>query len=213
MRVWSRRGVARPTAATPTYTVNLVRIGAWLTAAGVALHPGLRLTASPPGTARPGTARARVLFLCTGNSARSQMAEALARVRSAGLVEAYSAGSHPKPVHPNALRVMREEYGIDLAGQRSKHLRVFARQRFDRVISLCDRVREVCPQFPGRPQSSHWSIPDPAAGPGDDQARYAAFEQTAAELETRIGFLVAALTHPGHPGPATPGLMTPQEQP
>jgi protein-tyrosine-phosphatase len=122
------------------------------------------------------------------------MAEALARVRSGGVVEAYSAGSLPKALHPNAVRVMRDEHGIDLAGQTSKHLDVFADQRFDWVISLCDRVREVCPEFPGQPEAIHWSIPDPAAGHAGDEASYPAFQQTAAELETRIGFLLAALT-------------------
>jgi protein-tyrosine-phosphatase/DNA-binding transcriptional ArsR family regulator len=175
------------------YTVDLTRVGDLLSAAGGALHPGLRLAPPPsPGSAGPGTVR--VLFLCTGNSARSQMAEALARARSDGVVEAYSAGSHPKPLHPNAVRVMRDERGIDLAGQASKHLGVFADQRFDWVISLCDRVREVCPEFPGHPETIHWSIPDPAAGHADDDASYPAFQHTAAELETRIGFLLAALT-------------------
>ena len=136
-----------------------------------------------------------VLFLCTGNSARSQMAEALTRDRSGGAVQAYSAGSHPKPLHPNAVRVMRDEHGIDLAGHESKHLSVFADHHFDWVISLCDRVREVCPEFPGHPETIHWSIPDPAAGHADDEASYPAFQQTAAELETRIGFLLAVLTN------------------
>jgi ArsR family transcriptional regulator, arsenate/arsenite/antimonite-responsive transcriptional repressor / arsenate reductase (thioredoxin) len=167
-----------------------------LSATGEALHPGLRLTPPPPNRTRAETVTARVLFLCTGNSARSQMAEALARVRSGGLVEAHSAGSHPKPLHPNAVRVMRVEHAIDLAGQRSKHLSVFAEQRFDRVVSLCDRVREVCPEFPGRPETIHWSIPDPAAGhtDGDDEASDPVFQQTAAELAIRVGFLLAALT-------------------
>lgn len=186
------------------YTVDLTRVGELLGATGAALHPGLRLTPPPPpSSARPKAARVRVLFLCTGNSARSQMAEALARARSGGAVEAHSAGSRPKPLHPNAVRVMHEEHGLDLAGQRSKHLDVFARQRFDRVISLCDRVREVCPEFAGQPETIHWSIPDPAAGPGDDEASYPAFQQTAAELETRIGFLLAALTDPTEPVPTT----------
>ena len=190
------------------YTVDLTRIGELLAATGVNLHPGLRLTPPPPDTTRPGAVRARVLFLCTGNSARSQMAEALARARSVGVVEAHSAGSHPKPLHPNAVRVMHQEHGIELAGQRSKHLSVFAQQRFDRVISLCDRVREVCPEFPGHPETIHWSIPDPAARQGEDEASYPAFQQTAAELETRIRFLVAALANPTNPGPTTP-----QEEP
>jgi protein-tyrosine-phosphatase len=174
------------------YTVDLARIGGVLSATGGALHPGLRLAPPPPGDARP--CAARVLFLCTGNSARSQMAEALARVRSGGVVEAYSAGSHPKPLHPNAIRVMRDEHGIDLSGQASKHLSVLADQRFDWVISLCDRVREVCPEFPGHPETIHWSIRNPVAGDADDDSSYPAFQQTAAELETRIGFLLATLT-------------------
>ena len=172
------------------YTVDLTRVGDLLSATGGALHPGLRLTPPPsPDWAGAGTVRA--LFLCTGNSARSQMAEALARARSGGVVEAHSAGSHPKPLHPNAVRVMRDEHGIDLTGQASKHLDVFADQRFDWVISLCDRVREVCPEFPGQPATIHWSVPDPAAGDADDDASYPAFHQTAAELGTRIGFLLA----------------------
>ena len=121
------------------------------------------------------------------------MAEALARARSGGAVEAHSAGSHPKPLHPNAVRVMRDEHGIDLPGHASKHLDAFADQRFDRVISLCDRVREVCPEFPGDPETIHWSIPNPASGDADDDASYPAFQQTAAELEIRIGFLLAVL--------------------
>jgi protein-tyrosine-phosphatase len=177
------------------YTVDLSRVRAGLATTGAALHPGLRL-APEEQRPRPGQPSVRVLFLCTGNSARSQMAEALARARSGGRIDAHSAGSHPKPLHPNALRVMRE-YGIDLAGQRSKHLSVFTQQRFDWVISLCDRVREVCPEFPGRPQAIHWSIADPAAADArDDDDSYPAFQATATELETRIGFLLAALDHP-----------------
>jgi len=173
------------------YTVDLTRIGELLSATGGALHAGLRLTPPSAGAVAPGAVR--VLFLCTGNSARSQMAEALARDRSGGAVEAYSAGSHPKPLHPNAVRVMRELHGIDLAGNESKHLDVFAEDRFDWVISLCDKVREVCPEFPGHPETIHWSIPDPAAGQADDDASYPAFQQLAAELETRVAFLLPVL--------------------
>lgn len=177
------------------YTLDLARVGDLLTATGMALHPGLRLHPPAPAAVEPST-RTRILFLCTGNSARSQMAEVLTRVRTSGLVEAYSAGSHPKPLHPNAVRVMQDEYGIDLAGQRSKHLSHFTEDRFDRVISLCDRVREICPEFPGHPETAHWSIPDPAAEPGDNEITYPAFRQTAAELDTRIRFLVAGLARP-----------------
>jgi len=134
------------------YALELARCGELLAGAGASLHPGLRsAVGSDPGHAR-GSAHARVLFLCTGNSARSQMAEALAEQLSDGRVRAASAGSHPKPLHPNAVRVMRAR-GIDLAGRRSKHLGEFTRRRFYYVISLCDRVREVCPEFPGTPRA------------------------------------------------------------
>jgi protein-tyrosine-phosphatase/DNA-binding transcriptional ArsR family regulator len=175
------------------YMVDLGRLGVQLAAIGAALHPGLDVTPPPDDEGPlPGAAGVRVLFLCTGNSARSQMAEALARARSGGTIEAFSAGSRPKPLHPHARRVMRER-GIDLAGQRSKHLGVFAETRFDWVVTLCDRVREVCPEFPGGPEAIHWSIPDPTATDEDDEATYLAFQQTAAELETRIWFLLATL--------------------
>ncbi len=174
------------------YAVDLTRLGTLLADAGGAVHPGLRLVPPPAGAGPDGT---RVLFLCTGNSARSQMAEALVRVRAHGRVEARSAGSHPKPLHPNAVRVMRER-GIDIADRRSKHISELTGRRFDYVISLCDRVREVCPELPGRPETVHWSLPDPSAGPAgaDDEASYPAFARTAAELETRIGFLLAGLS-------------------
>ena len=178
------------------YSVSLAHFGDLLARSGAALHPGLRLIRPAATGEQPRTMTARVLFLCTGNSARSQMAEALARTRSDGRVEAHSAGSHPKVLHPNAVRVMRDEYAIDLSHQRAKHLKEFARQRFDHVITLCDRVREVCPQFPGRPETIHWSIADPASGPGgtDDEASYPGFQQTAGELDARIGFLLADLS-------------------
>jgi protein-tyrosine-phosphatase/DNA-binding transcriptional ArsR family regulator len=182
------------------YGLDLARIGSLLSATGGALHPGLRLT--PPTRDNALTGPVRVLFLCTGNSARSPMAEALARARSGGAVEAYSAGSHPRPVHPNAVRVMSEEHGLDLAGHASRRLDVFANQRFDWVISLCDKVREACPELPGHPQTIHWSIANPATGDADD-VTYPLFQQTAAELAMRIEFLLAVLTDrtpaPPHP--------------
>src|SRR3954454_18951681 len=160
------------------YVLELARCGELLVSAGASLHPGLAsAVGSHPGRGR-GFARARVLFLCTGNSARPQMAEALAEQLSAGVVRAASAGSHPKPLHPNAMRVMRER-GIDLAGRRSKHLSEFSGRRFDYVISLCDRVREICPEFPGAPQAIHWSVRDPAREPGTDRKTLPAFEGVA----------------------------------
>ena len=174
------------------YVLDLARCGELLASAGAALHPGLA-PAAPTGAGRAegrhGRAVARVLFLCTGNSARSQVAEALAEQLSNGAVRAASAGSHPKPLHPNAVRVMRAR-GVDLGGRNSKHLSAFAGERFDYVISLCDRVREVCPEFPGGPELIHWSIPDPAREPGGDEETLPAFERMADELATRISFLL-----------------------
>lgn len=175
------------------YGLDLAHFGARLSAVGGALHPGLRLSHAHDGAL---TKPARVLFLCSGNSARSPMAAALTRARSDGAVAAVSAGSHPRALHPNALRVMREDYGVDLADHEARHFDAFADQRFDRVISLCDRVREVCPEFPERPEVAHWSIPNPVTGEADD-VTLPLFRQTAAELATRIDFLLAALNDKG----------------
>ena len=110
------------------------------------------------------------------------------------MIEARSAGSHPKPLHANAVRVLAER-GIDITGRRSKHLDEFTGWRFDYVVSLCDRVREVCPDFPGHPDLIHWSIPDPAGEGDDNEQTYAAFERTADELATRVAFLLELIEH------------------
>jgi ArsR family transcriptional regulator, arsenate/arsenite/antimonite-responsive transcriptional repressor / arsenate reductase (thioredoxin) len=180
------------------YRVDVARCGRLLCAAGAALQPGLRLEVVRADL-QPGTNRRvpRVLFLCTGNSARSQIAEALLEEWSGHTVEARSAGSQPKVLHPNAVRVLANR-GIDIAGRQTKHLRRFARMRFDCVITLCDRVREVCPEFPGHPTLVHWSVPDPALEGDSDDATYPAFERTVEELETRIGFLLPQLIAPAH---------------
>jgi protein-tyrosine-phosphatase len=159
------------------YSLDLMRCRELLAAAGGALHPGLL-----PGVLRKPSGS--VLCLCTGNSSRSQMAEALLRHRTGGAVRVRSAGSRPKPVHPSAVAVMAER-GIDIAGARSKHLDEFTGHAFDFVITLCDRVREVCPEFPGHPRTVHWSIPDP-----DDRP---AFVRVADELANRIEFLEVLL--------------------
>lgn len=106
---------------------------------------------------------------------------------SNGSIETASAGSRPKPLHPNAVRVLRAR-GLDITANRSKHLDEFVTRRFDTVITLCDRVREVCPEFPAGPELVHWSLPDPALEGSTDRETYPAFERTAAELETRIEF-------------------------
>jgi thioredoxin type arsenate reductase len=175
------------------YRVDLARCRESLAEAGGALHPGLAL-APPVGggyASRPSSQghRVRVLFLCTGNSTRSQIAEALIQHLAGDAVEAHSAGSHPRSVHPNAVRVMRER-GIDISSKGSKHLSRFARRRFDYVVTLCDRVREVCPEFPGGPERVHWSIADPGLEGGTDEESYPAFRRTAAEIENRIQFML-----------------------
>jgi protein-tyrosine-phosphatase/DNA-binding transcriptional ArsR family regulator len=182
------------------YTAEVGRFADLLVTTGRSLHPGLRLDPAAPvlDGPSPGAPLARLLFLCTGNSARSQMAEAMAEERSDHRVRACSAGSHPKPLHLNAVRVMAER-GIDLGARKPKHLSVFAAERFDYVITLCDKVREVCPEFPGHPGYIHWSIPDPAAGDGADDA-YPSFRQVAADLDTRIGYLLAAIAASGREG-------------
>ena len=174
------------------YRVDLFRCRDLLGAAGLALHPGLALAPTRPDDLEPPRARSRLLFLCTGNSARSQIAEALVEHRSARTVVAHSAGSHPKPLHPNAVRVMAER-GVDIAGRPTKSLSGFARTRLDRVITLCDKVREICPEFPGTPIAAHWSIADPAAAGDNDKATYAAFEDVADEIDGRVALLLADL--------------------
>jgi DNA-binding transcriptional ArsR family regulator len=135
------------------YHLDLARCARSLAAAGAALHPGLRLDPAPPAPpGENGCGPSTVLFLCTGNSARSQVAEALARARSGGRVQAFSAGSHPKPLHPNAVRVMASR-GISLAGQRPKQLSALAGRRFDYVI-----MRPGPGSLPGVPRPSR-SLP------------------------------------------------------
>jgi len=160
------------------YHLDLRRCADAFADAGAALHPAL----GPAGAGRE-PAAPRVLFLCTGNSGRSPMAAALLRHRTGA--EAVSAGSHPKPLNPHAVRAMAD-YGITLTHEPTR-LDSVRQRRFQWVVSLCDRVREVAPEFPGRPRTVHWSIPDPARDPEG----YPAFRRVAAELDTRIGFLVA----------------------
>jgi protein-tyrosine-phosphatase/DNA-binding transcriptional ArsR family regulator len=178
------------------YRLDLTRCGQLLAAAGAAVHPGLRLAPprAPAGAEMPAV---RVLFLCTGNSSRSQMAEVLLRRRAGGGVTVCSAGSRPRPIHPAAVAAMAA-HGIDLAAARPKHLDEFTGQRFDYVVTVCDRVREVCPEFPGHPAAMHWSIPDPATAPDGPPA----FDRVAADLADRIEYLlhtIAAASATGAP--------------
>ncbi len=158
-----------------------------------------RCTRRCAGDARHGPRRrqpaSRVLFVCTGNSARSPVAEALLRHRAGAHVDAISAGTRPKPsLHPDAVRVLRDEFGIDVSGQSPRHLDTVAGRRFDYVISLCDKAREACPDFPDQPRRMHWSMPDPATR---TEAGYPAFQHTAADIDTRIRHLLPVLADHG----------------
>jgi arsenate reductase (thioredoxin) len=127
----------------------------------------------------------RVLILCTGNTARSQMAEGLLRALAGDRLAVFSAGTRPSVVNPLAIEVMGER-GIDISGHRSKHLDEFRAQPFDYVITVCDSAAETCPVFPGRAQRIHWSFPDPAAVEGSDAARRAAFREVREAIEARL---------------------------
>ena len=176
------------------YHLDLDRCASLLAATGPALHPALR-GGTPTPAAPPRRPRPRVLFACTGNSARSPMAEALLRHHCDGAVEVSSAGSHPRErIHPVAVRVLAVAYGIDISEQRPRRLDPAARRRFDYVVTLCDKVKEICPEFPGSPPAAHWSMPDPAAEGDGHDASYPAFCRTADELDVRIALLIGELT-------------------
>lgn len=128
----------------------------------------------------------RVLFLCTGNSCRSQMAEGVLRRLAGDRFEVYSAGITPAArVHPRAVAVMAER-GIDLGGQYPKSVEEFAGQEFDYVITTCEGAREACPFFPGGGKRLHWPLPDPAAATGTEEEVRTAFRQVADEVEARL---------------------------
>jgi arsenate reductase len=128
----------------------------------------------------------RVLFLCTGNSARSQMAEGLLRRLAADQYDVFSAGIDPAPqVNPFAIRVMAE-IGIDIRAHHPKHLRAYQTQEFHRVVTVCDHAAEGCPTFPGDPERIHWGFADPAAVVGTEEDRLQAFRRTRRELQQRL---------------------------
>jgi arsenate reductase (thioredoxin) len=131
------------------------------------------------------TLRKRVLILCTGNSARSQMAEGLLRHLAGDKFEVFSAGTRPSHLRPEAVQVMRE-LGIDISGHRSKSVNEFAGQAFNFVITVCDDAKESCPVFPATTERIHWSIEDPAAVVNSEEHRLAAFRRARNELQQRL---------------------------
>ncbi|OBB94853.1 metalloregulator ArsR/SmtB family transcription factor [Mycobacterium sp. 852002-40037_SCH5390672] len=165
------------------YRLNLMQCAAAFGEAAAALHPAL----APARPTKP--APRSVLFLCTGNSARSPMAAALLHKRGRGAIRTTSAGSHPRPhLHADAIRVMRDEYDVDISDIRPQPLAAVARRRFDSVITLCDKVREHAREH-DLTTTAHWSLPDPsAAGAG-----YPEFRRVASELSSRIDFFIPLL--------------------
>ena len=135
----------------------------------------------------------RVLILCTGNSARSQMAEGLLRHFGGGAVDVHSAGTRPQPaVHPLAIATMRDRFGIDISAQFPKTVDRFLDQPLDSVITVCDSAAETCPVFPAGPERIHWSFPDPAAVVGTPDEQRQAFERVAADIAARLQDWLAA---------------------
>jgi arsenate reductase len=138
--------------------------------------------------------RKRVLFLCTGNSARSQIAEGWLRHRAGDQFEAFSAGTEPRStINPLAIKVM-DVVGVNIAAQHPKGLEPFVNEPWDFVITVCDRARESCPIFPRREEQIHWSFRDPAEATGDEDQRLQVFRQVRDEITRRIDLFVAA--HP-----------------
>jgi arsenate reductase len=135
----------------------------------------------------------KVLFLCTGNSCRSQMAEGLLRSLAGDRFDAASAGTHPAGLNRTAVAAMKE-IGIDISHHRSKDASEFDGQRFDAVITVCDRAKEACPLFPGAKVMLHWGLEDPAEAPGSDEERLAVFRRVRGEVSDRIREFVAGQT-------------------
>ena len=165
------------------YHLDLERCADALAAAGAALHPALRMV--PARQATRDLPRVTVLFVCTGNGTRSPIAEALLRHHTRGRVRVTSAGTVPRDrTSPYAVRVLRERYGIDLADRRPRDVGDLAGRRFDRVVTLCDRAREVLPGD-AEPPRAHWSIPEPEG--------YRATVATAADIDARVRHLLPTL--------------------
>ena len=140
----------------------------------------------------------RVLFICTHNSARSQMAEAMLRIWAADAFETFSAGTEATSVRPEAIAVM-DEIGIDISGQQSKTLDRYLDQPFYWVITVCDTARQNCPVFPGVEQTAHWGVDDPTDAAGSDGTRLEAFRQARDDLRNRIRLFIAAASRPDLP--------------
>ena len=138
--------------------------------------------------------RQRVLILCTGNSARSQMAEGILRHVAGERFEVHSAGISPSQLRPEAVAVMRE-IGIDISNHQSKSVEEFIDQEFDYIITVCDNANETCPAFPGEAKRIHWSFDDPAAAQGSDEQRLEAFRSSRNQIRVRLEQWVVGSTN------------------
>ncbi len=168
------------------YSLDVGKLRTLYQQAGYALHPAMSTILQPEPTVAA-THPLRVLFVCTHNAARSQMAEALLRHSGAEKIAVFSAGNVPTEVHPDTLSTL-QALGIPLSGQYAKSLEVFKGQAFDYVITVCDRAREICPTFPGGKQL-HWGFADPLNIQNEIDRR-AAFEQIASQLSSRIEYFL-----------------------
>ena len=171
------------------YSIDLQQIQKAFTSVQSSIHPWL-LT---PGKSKKVFPPHRILFLCTHNSARSQIAEGLLRSKNINSLEIFSAGTDPLPIHPLAAEAMAE-IDINIRSQKSKNQDLFINEKFDFIVTVCDRARENCPVFPGKPKMIHWSIPDPTL-----QTELSAdkpiekFRQTVKDLDKRISIFIEFL--------------------
>ena len=176
--------IATQRAAVERQRSDLDRLDAELTDLELTIQAAGRARRSSEGNAMS-VEPIRVLFICTGNSARSQIAEALLRDFGGADFEVFSAGTDPKGVNPYAVRVLAE-IEIDWSGARSKSVTEFLGRPFDYVITVCDRARQTCPVFPGNHNTLHWGLDDPAEVEGTDERKLEAFRHTRTEVATRL---------------------------
>lgn len=169
------------------YSLDLEYVKRMYEEAAIALHPALSLSRQ---VSRSYPAQ-RILFVCTHNSARSQMAAAFLREQSSSQLTVYSAGSHPTTVHPDAVATMAQ-FGIDIRHQQARNVSEFEGEMFDYVITVCDKAREVCPTFSGKGIRLHWGFPDPVSI-SDNAERAKNFRDIARQLQVRSAFFLQNL--------------------
>lgn len=171
------------------YSLDLENLREKYQQAAAALHPAIG--SNVLSAIKPALQRQRILFVCTHNSARSQMAEGILRHLSQGQLDVFSAGSQPTKIHPTAISTMKK-LNVDIREQRARSLQEYLGQSFDYVITVCDKAREVCPTFPGDGTQMHWGFPDPTVI-DDEGERKEIFEHIAVRLISRIEYFMSTL--------------------